>query len=100
MGDHDGAIDNRSEFASNEFINKMTEGVIIFLFTFGFLDGKLELALHFSHEKVVYHDVVGWIIKFILDSDQFEFAAHQLAVVKEVHRFQQTDEGAFGALKL
>ena len=78
----------------------MAEGVVIFLFAFGFLDGKLKLALHFSHEKVVYHDVVGWIVKFVLYSYQFEFAAHQLAVVKEIHGFQQTDEGTFGALKL
>ena len=47
----------------------------------------MELALHFSHEEVVYHDVVGWVVKFVLDSDQFELSAHQLAVIKEVHCF-------------
>ena len=59
----------------------------------------MELALHLSHEEVVYHDVVGWIVKFVLDSDQFEFSTHQLAVIKKVHGFQQTDEGTLGALK-
>ena len=54
----------------------MAEGVVIFLFAFGLLNGELEFALNFSHEKVVDNNIVSWLIKFIPDLHYFEFVLH------------------------
>ena len=66
----------------------MAEGVVIFLLAFGFLDGELEFALNFSHEKIVDNNVVGWLIKFIPDLHDFKFVLHRLLAIKKIHIFQ------------
>ena len=76
MGDHDGAFSNRAKNTSSKLIDKMAEGVVIFLFAFGLLNGELEFALNFSHEKVVDNNIVSWLIKFIPDLHYFEFVLH------------------------
>ena len=80
----------------------MTEGVVALLLSTRLLNRQLKLALNFSHEKVVDHDVVGRLVKFVLDSDQLELALHALAVfmVQSIHRFQKIDEATLTALIL
>ena len=72
MGDHDGTLSNGTEFTSDELVCKMTEGVIVFKCLTWVLYGQLQLALYFPHKEVVYHNVIGWIIQLVLDSEQTE----------------------------
>ena len=60
--DHDGALSNRTKTASGKLIHKMAVGVEILLLSLDILNGKLKLALNFTHEQVVNHDIIGWII--------------------------------------
>ena len=78
----------------------MTESIVIFLFSLGFLSWQLQLALDFSHEKVIDHNIVGRVIKFIFDSNEFKFIMHWLPIVKDVHSFEYINEAAFTALQL
>ena len=78
----------------------MTESVVVLLLALSFLNRKLQLALHLTHEEVVDHDVIGRIIQFVLDSDQFELVYHQITIVKQIHCFKNADEVTFRTLVL
>lgn len=58
LADHDSALRHDSKFTSSQFVGKMTEGIVIFLFASGLLDGKLKLAKNTAHEEIVDEDVV------------------------------------------
>ena len=70
----------------------MIEGLVIFLPSFGLMDGKLKLALNLTHKEIVDHDIIGRFIKFIFNSDYFELVPHLFTIIKEIHSFQDTDE--------
>lgn len=76
----------------------MIEGLVIFLPSFGLMDGKLKLALNLPHEKIVDHNIIRGLVKFVFNSDYFELVSHLLAIIKEIHSFQDTDEGIFPAV--
>jgi len=54
----------------------MTEGIVMFLFSFGILNRQLKLTLDLTHKEVVNNDVVGGFIKFVPDLYNFEFVLH------------------------
>ena len=97
---HNSAFSNRPKAPSCEFVDKVTEGVVVFLFLVHVLNRKLQLALNFPHEEIVYHDVVGRFIQLVLDSHQLELPDHIFAFIKNVHSSQQADESALAALVL
>ena len=76
----------------------MIEGLVIFLPSFDFMDRKLKLALDLPHKKIVDHDIICGFIEFIFNSDYFELIPHLLAIIKEIHSFQDTDKGIFPAV--
>ena len=78
----------------------MAEGIVVLLPALGFVDGELQFALDPPHEEVVDHDVVGGVVEFVLDPDQFELSLHGLAVVEQVHGPEDVDEGVLRALEL
>jgi hypothetical protein len=82
LTDHNGALSNGPELASNQLVHKMAENIIVLLLSFGFLNGELQLALYLPHEEIVDHDVVSWIVQLVLDSYQFEFTTHALTVIQ------------------
>jgi len=58
------------------------------LFTFGLLDGQLQLADHFPHKHVIDHDIVSRVFQLVFDTHQLEFAFHALAFIQNVHSLQ------------
>ena len=80
----------------------MTEGVVALLLPRWLLNGQLQLALDLSHEEIVDNDVVGRLVQFVLDPDQFELALHALAifVIQSVHSFQEAYEATLATLVL
>ena len=76
----------------------MTEDIVVFLFSLGFLDGKLQLALYFPHKQIVNDNIVGWIVQFIFYSDQSELASHSLTTIKHVHRSKNANKAALATL--
>jgi hypothetical protein len=100
LSNHDGALGNGAEFPSGKFVDKMAEGVIMFLFARRFLDGKLKLALKFPQKQIIYYYVVGRFLELVLDSDQLEFTLHLLATVQEIQSLEQTDKAPLIALPL
>jgi len=77
----------------------MTENIVIFLLSFGFLNRKLQLALYFTHKQVVNHYVVGGIFELVLNPNQFKLSIHGFALIQQVHRFEQRDKAGFTALE-
>ena len=100
--DNDGTLSNRPKTPSSQLINKVAESVVALLLSLGFLNWKLQLTLNFPHKKIVYHDVVGWIIKFILDPDELELSLHALTIliIQNMHSFQKINKSSFTALIL
>ena len=70
----------------------MTKSIVIFFFSFGLLNRELKLTLNFTHKKIVDHNVIGRLVKFVLDSDEFKFTLHGLIPIKYVHGFKDVDE--------
>lgn len=95
---HNGTLSYGSKFPPSELVDKVTEGIVVFLFSFGLLNGQLQLTLDFSHEEIVDHDVVGRVIQLVFDPDQLELPLHRLTLIEKVERFKQSDETALGAL--
>jgi hypothetical protein len=92
---HERTLSNRTELPSDQFIHKVAEGIVLFLFGFWLLNRKLKLALYFPHEEIYNHYVVSWIVKFIFYHHNFELILHDLAFVHNVHGIQQTNKCAF-----
>jgi hypothetical protein len=55
---HYGTFSQRSKLPPGQLVDKVTKGIIPFLFALGLLDGQLELALYLAHEEVVDHNIV------------------------------------------
>ena len=77
----------------------MAEGKVTLLLSLGLLNGKLQFTLDFSHEKIVNHDVICRVVKFVFDSYQFELTFHEITIIEKVHRFQDIDEGGLRTLQ-
>ena len=97
---HNGTLSYRTEFPSDELVNKMAELVVVFFFLLRFVDRKLKFALYLPHEKIVDDDVVSRVIKFILDSYQLELPLQLFPCIKHVHSFEKVNEGVLTTLKL
>ena len=97
---HDGTLSNGAKHPPGQLVDKVAECVVVLLLSLHVLNRQLQLILHFPHEEVVYHYVIGWIIELVLDSHQLEFTLHVLAAIQNVHGLKQTDEGALAALVL
>ena len=70
--------------ASSELIDVVTKHIIILFLPFGLVNWKLQLALNSSHEKVVNHNIIGWLVKFVSDPSQLKLSSHDLVVVKKI----------------
>ena len=77
----------------------MTEYIVVFLFSFSLLNWKLQLALNFPHKQIVNDNIVGWIVQFIFNSDEFELAPHSLTAIKHVHRSKYANKTALATLQ-
>ena len=100
LRNHDSAFSNGSEFPSGQFIQKVTEGIVIFLFSFWLLNGELQLTRNLSHEEIVDNDVVSRIVQLVFDPGQFELPLHALVLIKEVHSLEDVDKSTLAALQL
>ena len=100
LGYHDGTFSYCTKFASCQLVNKMTKGVIIFLFPFDLLNGQLQLALNFAHEKIVDHDIVRWVIQFVSYLHDPKPVVHERSAIQQVHGLEHTDESTLVALQL
>ena len=63
------------------------------------MNWKLQLTLHSPHKKVVNHNIIRWLVKFVSDPSQFKLSSHDLVVVKKIQSFKNVDESALSALK-
>jgi hypothetical protein len=77
----------------------MTEGIVILSFSLRLLYRKLQLTLNLSHKEIVNHNVIGRLIKFVLDPNESELTLHFFTTIQQIHSFQQTDERALIALE-
>ena len=77
----------------------MTKDIVIFLFSFGFLDGELQLALNFPHKQVVDDNIVSWIVKFIFYSYQSKLTSHSLTTIKHIHCSKNAYKAALATLQ-
>lgn len=66
----------------------MAKCVVVFKYVIWFLDGKLQLALHFPHKEIVDDDVIGRFIQLVLDSDQTEVFLDLWFFVQQIHNIQ------------
>jgi hypothetical protein len=83
LGNDGGAFSQHSEFSPCEFVEKVSEGVVVFVLLLHVLDGELQLALHLPHEHVVDEHVIVLLIKLILDTHQLELTLHFLRLVQQ-----------------
>ena len=64
------------------------------------MERKLKLTLNLSHEEVVDHYIVGWVIEFVPDFDYFEFGLHIVPTIEQVHSSEDVDEATLAAHEL
>lgn len=77
----------------------MTEGEIILLFAFGFLNGQLKLALNFTHKEIIDDDIICWLIQFIFDTNKFKLFSHVLTLIEDIKCFKEANELSLIALE-
>lgn len=97
---HDGQLSDDSKLASSEFVEEMTESVIVLLLSFALLNGQLQFALNSAHKHIVDHDVVSRTVESVLDSHKLHFLLSVLMVVEQIEGLKDADKTGFAALYL
>jgi len=78
----------------------MIKFIIVLIFVIHLLHWYLELALHLSHEHIVYQHIIIPHIQFVLNAHQFELPLHLLGTVQLTQSIHDINKTPLVALQL